>query len=97
MPPYRDDDDFLEEEWLPEGEDDESDSADEEPDEDDELIECPECGKQIYVESEQCPACGHYSPDEPAGASLWQGHSWWWVLLGVLGVVAVILALSQPW
>lgn len=96
---YRDEDDFLEEEWVPAGgDDDDPDDRDEEgPDEDEEWIDCPDCGRQIHVESEQCPHCGQYITDESGPAGIWQGRSWWWIALGVLGIIAVVYAFSRPW
>jgi hypothetical protein len=95
---YPHDDDFLEEEWVSAGDEgDEPDDWDDEGTDDEaDLIDCPECGKQIHGESEQCPYCGYFIPDAP-GSSLWQGRSWWWVALGVLGIIAVIIAFSRPW
>ncbi|HUE73616.1 MAG TPA: hypothetical protein VMP01_22250 [Pirellulaceae bacterium] len=61
------------------------------------MIDCPECGQQIHIESQQCPQCGFYILDEPGRATAWQGRSWWWIALGVLGAIAVIVALSRPW
>ena len=95
---YRDDDDFLEDEWLPAGEDDDpGDWDDERSEEDDDLIDCPECSKPIHAESEQCPHCGNYILDEPRSGELWRGRSWWWIALGVLGIIAVVVAFSRPW
>ena len=96
--PYRDEDDFLEEEWVPVGDDDDdADDWDDGPGEEEEWIACPECRRQVYVESEQCPHCGHYITDESGPLGVWQGHSWWWVALGVLGIIAVIVAFTRPW
>jgi hypothetical protein len=95
---YRDEDDFLEEEWAPAGDDHDADDWDGDgAEEDEELIDCPECGQQVHIESQQCPHCGYYILDESDRASVWQGRSWWWIVLGVLGTIAVIVALSRPW
>ena len=95
---YRDEDDFLEDEWAPAGDDDDTDDGDsDQADEAEELIGCPECGQQVHIESQRCPHCGHYILDDPGGATVWQGRSWWWIVLGVLGTIAVIVALSRPW
>lgn len=65
-----------------------------EPDEDeddDETRACPSCGEEMYEDAEQCPACGEYVVFSNAALSGWP---WWFVLLGLVGIVAVILALS---
>ena len=66
---------------------------DESDDHDDEaaLVDCPECGGAIYEEAEQCPLCGAYVTHR---SSLWTGRSLWWIVLGVLGIAAVILVLA---
>jgi hypothetical protein len=97
MAAYRDDDDFLEEEWVPQGgDDDQPDDWDDEGEDQDDLVDCPECGQLIHAESEQCPACGYYIPEEGPAWSPWQARPWWWLVLGALGVAAVIYALSHP-
>ena len=92
------DDDFLEEEWTPHGRDDDADDWEvESPQEEDELIDCPECGAAIHGESQRCPQCGHYIiDDDDSHSRLWQGRPWWWLVLGGLGIVALIYALSRP-
>ena len=68
---------------------------DEYPDTDDvddpQVLPCPECGTDIYEDSEQCPACGQYVTFEH---SPWTGRPTWWIVLGVLGVIAVTAMLS---
>ena len=69
-------------------EDDYPDDADDRS----EVVACPECGEDVYEDAEQCPECGAYivhSPDR-----IWQGRPWWWILLGALGIAAVIFALT---
>ena len=56
-----------------------------------ETVSCPSCGEDVYEESEQCPSCGEWIT---SFHSPWQGKSTWWIVLGALGVVATILALS---
>ena len=65
---------------------------DEQEDEDvSETRACPSCGAAIYEDAEQCAACGDYVVfSEPALS----GWPWWFVLLGLAGIVAVILTLS---
>jgi len=52
---------------------------------------CPSCGAEIYEDVEQCPACGEYVAVSDAAISGWP---WWFVALGLIGIVAVILTLS---
>jgi len=74
--------------WPSEPEDDEF--YDEPPDDESlEMLPCPECGVEIYEEAEQCPHCGTYVVHE---SNFWQGRSTWWIVLGLLGIFAVILA-----
>lgn len=66
------------------------------PDEDDmdeesETLPCPNCGTDVYEDAEQCPVCGQYIMS--GGGNLWEGRSAWWVLLGLLGVGAVLWVL----
>jgi predicted RNA-binding Zn-ribbon protein involved in translation (DUF1610 family) len=54
-------------------------------------VACPDCGAEVYEESERCPSCGEWILRTH---SPWSGHSTWWVVLGVAGVVATIAVLS---
>jgi hypothetical protein len=71
----------------------------EDPDESDfdseesETAPCPLCGAEIYDDAVRCPACGQYIPAE---TSAWSGRPLWWIFLGLLGIVVVILALLRP-
>jgi hypothetical protein len=53
-------------------------------------IRCPECDAEIYDDSVQCPHCGHYIE---ADTNVWSGRSLWWIVVGLLGVIATIAAL----
>jgi hypothetical protein len=53
-------------------------------------IGCPHCGADVYEDADQCPECGMYLV---ADTRVWSGKSLWWIALGLLGIVAVILAL----
>ena len=72
------------------------------PDEDDldedpnETLPCPECGAEVYEETPRCPHCGSYVT---FSAHPFQGRSWWWIGLGILGIVAVVvvLAIAGSW
>lgn len=52
---------------------------------------CPECGAEVYVDAVRCPQCGTYVTHDNRP---WSSRPWWWVLLGVVGVLAAILALA---
>lgn len=64
-----------------------------EDDRGDETIPCAECGAEIYEDSVQCPHCGVYITDQST-TNLWTDRPVWWILLGLLGLVATILALA---
>ena len=78
-----DDDEFPDEDW------DEDDIG--EQDDEAEVLPCPHCGADVYEDAPKCPACGHYITFE---SSLWSSRPWWWILLGLLGIAAVIWAFS---
>ncbi len=80
--PWSDDD--LEDREFPD--EDVDDDASESP-----TRECPRCGMDVYEDVEQCPLCGAWIT---ADTSPWSGRSIWWVILGLLGVVALVWALS---
>ena len=66
------------------------------PDDDDDetpTVVCPECGAEVYEDAPRCPACGNYITS-PAAASFWQNRPRWWIVLGILGIVATIAALA---
>ena len=65
------------------GEDDDLDRS--------ETVSCPSCGVDVYEDAEQCPSCGEWIT---SFHSPWQGRSTWWIVLGILGVAATILALA---
>ena len=52
---------------------------------------CPACGAEIYEDSLRCPACGNYITFGSLGP--WSGRPLWWIVLGALGVAALIAAL----
>ncbi|TWT85974.1 hypothetical protein Pla123a_07820 [Posidoniimonas polymericola] len=56
-----------------------------------ELVDCPACGAAIYEEAEQCPVCGEYITHS---TSPWAGKPGWWVALGMLGIIAMIVAMA---
>ena len=56
-----------------------------------ETVPCSECGADVYEDAVQCPHCGSYIM---AQTNVWAGRPGWWIALGLLGVLAVILALA---
>lgn len=54
-----------------------------------ETVRCPNCGAEIYEDAVRCPHCGWYVT---ADTSPWSGRPRWWILLGLLGTIAAILA-----
>ncbi len=60
---------------------------------DDELSEtvpCSQCGAEIYEDAVRCPDCGAYVNHD---TSVWSGRPRWWIALGLMGIVVLILAL----
>lgn len=57
-----------------------------------ETVSCRHCGQEIYADAERCPRCGE--PVEAAWHPVWVGKPAWYILLGLLGIIAVIVALS---
>jgi len=54
-------------------------------------IPCPECGADVYEDAVRCPHCGNYITHD---TRVWSGRPLWWVVLGLLGILATILALA---
>jgi predicted RNA-binding Zn-ribbon protein involved in translation (DUF1610 family) len=79
---YRDDD-YGGDDWeMPE--------RDEDDDEELDLLPCPSCGEPIYEEAEACPYCGEYVTHS---TSVLASKPLWFVVLAILGIVAIIFAL----
>ena len=57
-----------------------------------ETLPCPNCAAEVYEEAESCPECGEYITPGSA-RSTFSGKPWWWVGLGLLGVICLILVL----
>ncbi len=70
---------------------DEQDAADEfdSSDSPNDTIVCQNCGASIYEDSVRCPRCGWYVTSD---TSAWSGRSIWWILLGLAGIVAMVVA-----
>lgn len=56
---------------------------------------CPACGADVYEDSPRCPICGEYITH--SRSSTWAGRPVWYVLLGLLGIIAVVTMLLAPW
>lgn len=66
---------------------------DEEWDEDEatSTIPCANCGAEVYEEADSCPVCGEFLID---GARPLDKKPAWFVALGLLGIIAVVVLLS---
>ena len=65
--------------------------ADPRDDDDAETVVCPECGTDVYEDADQCPECGMFMIRD---THIWRGKSLWWIALGLLGIIAVIVAMA---
>lgn len=62
------------------------------PDDDDTpTVACSNCGADVYEEADSCPACGEFLIGDSAPL---QSKPMWYVALGLVGIVAVVLVLS---
>ena len=64
---------------------------DEDDTDDDPLAECPNCHAEIYEDSPACPVCGEFLQVSRQPFANWGK---WWIILGFIGLVAVILSLT---
>ena len=55
-------------------------------DDEDETCPCPYCGEPVHEDAEQCPHCEYYLSDEDAPAAAKP----WWIIAGVITVLAII-------
>lgn len=88
----------IEETWDDEWSDVEyyDDDAYDDDDDESETIACPACGADVYEDAERCSSCGEYiiaSSSGSGSAYLWKGRPIWWIVLGALGITAMILSL----
>ena len=63
-----------------------------------ETLPCPECGHPVYEDAVQCPYCGDYIS---RSTSIWSGRPLWWIVLGLLGILAALwwllgIAAAEP-
>lgn len=88
----------VDELWFEEPDDelDDDESASQDDNDWTPTVPCPQCGAEVYEDAVRCPACGSYITHD---TRVWSGRSGWWILLGLLGLVAAILALAGliPW
>jgi len=78
-------DDWDDDDWPEEDYGDEDDESD--------IVECPECGADIYEDAERCPVCGNYVVHRSSGY-LWKNRPAWWIVIGLLGILAVVIVLA---
>jgi hypothetical protein len=52
---------------------------------------CPHCGRVIHEQSDFCPHCGQYVPVGEGPVE----KSWWIVLAVVIGIIIVLLWVTQ--
>jgi len=81
---YDSDDDALDDDSY-----DKDDDAYDDDDSDD-LITCLHCGATIYEDSVACAVCGEYLTSNTHPLA---GRPWWFLLLGALGIVALLASL----
>lgn len=74
------DDEYYEADWDEEGEEFEPP-----------VRVCPECGAEVFGDLDMCPSCGHWLEAAPRPLD---GKPTWYLLLGLLGVIAVIIVVS---
>ena len=55
------------------------------------VISCPNCRADVYEEADVCPACGEFLLD--ASRPL-EKKPFWYVVLGLFGVLAVVVLFS---
>jgi hypothetical protein len=49
------------------------------------------CGMDVYEDAEECPLCGEFFTRQTGEA--WRGKPTWWIVLGLVGIIAVIMML----
>ena len=59
-----------------------------------ETVPCAQCGAEVYEDAVRCPNCGAYLTHD---TNTWSGRPGWWIILGLLGILAVILVLLRRW
>ncbi len=78
--------------WDPaDDDDDDNDNDDDSEFGDIDVVPCPECGREIFDDAPQCPHCGNFVMSD---VSVWSARPRWWIVLGLLGMLAVIISLA---
>lgn len=67
------------------------DYPDDDDDEEVDVVTCGNCAKEVYAEAPQCPYCGEFLA--AASTHPFVGRGFWFIGLGILGIVATILVL----
>ncbi len=75
-------DDFCDEEYPDEDAADDDETA---------TLTCPHCGAEVYEDAEYCPVCDSYITP---GENVFSKKPIWWILLGLAGIVATLVALA---
>jgi len=52
---------------------------------------CPTCSAEVYEDSQRCAVCGEYVTFPNRAL---EGWPWWFVALGLVGIIGMMLALS---
>ncbi len=79
---------------MPRDDEDDWDEPHDDGDDETDVVACPNCGADVYAESDRCPSCGDYVTHGSSHAL--SGKPGWYVILALAGIVAVIAALI-PW
>jgi predicted nucleic acid-binding Zn ribbon protein len=78
-PRWNEDEDDLDDEDWPEDNDE------------GETVRCPECGTDVYEDSQHCPGCGHLME---RSRPFFSNNTPWWMILGAIlafGACAVLV------
>ena len=74
----------------PEDDEDWYDDDDDAPD--DEAARCPECGADVPIVADKCPACGYWLSEADRRA-MWTGKPLWLRLTAIVVLVAFLLSI----
>ena len=76
--------------WDTDYEDDYGPDSDFDEEWESETIVCSHCGADVYEDAVACPVCGEYLTKETHPLS---DRPAWWVILGVVGIIATIISM----
>ncbi|MCA8999287.1 MAG: hypothetical protein KDA80_20000 [Planctomycetaceae bacterium] len=85
----------MSEDWDDDWEED-VDWPDDLDDEETYTVKCVHCGALVHEDAVACPSCGDYEFKDTRSGVLHQKPIWY-LILAVLGILAVIFALLMPW